>query len=60
MERPTKLIRINQDTYITLYRMITTERLRLLKLGRPNNLSFNDIVQQLITEVKENGKYKRD
>jgi len=60
MERPTKLIRINQDTYITLYRMITTERLRLLKLGRPNNLSFNDIVQQLITEAKENGKYKRD
>lgn len=49
-----KTIRINEEDYIRLYKILTTKRLANQKRGDLTNIGYNDIINEILNEYEEN------
>ena len=43
-----KVIRVQDDTYQKLYRLVTKKRIELTRQGDLTNISFDDIIREAI------------
>lgn len=48
-----KTITVSDETYIDLYRIVSLKRHELFKAGTPKNISFEDVLRDMIKTYKE-------